>query len=108
HLLQALIAAEHAIAPSAAQTAWGRIAARYAELDALAPSPVVTLNRAVAVAEADGPCAGLALLEGLEERMPHNHRVPAVRAELLTRAGEAEGAHSAYDRAIALCSNDAE
>ena len=73
YLLQALIAAEHAIARSAADTDWSRIADRYRELDELTGSPVVRLNRAVAVAEADGPLAGLRLLDGLD--LP-GHRLP--------------------------------
>jgi predicted RNA polymerase sigma factor len=108
YLLQALVAAEHACAPSAADTRWDRIAARYAELEARTGSPVVRLNRAVAVAEADGPRAGLALLDGLDEQLPHSHRLPAVRAELLSRAGDDEGARAAYALAIERCANDAE
>ena len=108
YLLQALIAAEHAIAPTAPDTQWHRIAARYAELEDLTGSPVVRLNRAVAVAESQGPAAGLALLDGLEDDLPHSHRLPAVRAELLSRAGDTEGARTAYDRALALCGNEAE
>ena len=76
YLLQALIAAEHAIAPSAEDTDWDRIAARYAELESLTGSPVVRLNRAVAVAEADGPEAGLALLDGLDAARPPAARRP--------------------------------
>lgn len=106
--LQALIAAEHGIAGSAADTHWDRIAERYAELEALTGSPVVRLNRAVAVAEVTGPRAGLALLEGLDERLPLSHRLPAVRAELLARAGDARGADAAYRVAIERCANDAE
>lgn len=105
YLLQALIAAEHAIAPIAADTDWARIAARYAELEALTGSPVVRLNRAVAVAEANGPRAGLALLDGLE--LP-GHRLPATRGELLLRAGEYDAARAAFDQAIASCDNEAE
>jgi RNA polymerase sigma-70 factor (ECF subfamily) len=105
YLLQALIAAEHAIAPTAEQTDWPRIASRYAELEDLTGSPVVRLNRAVAVAEADGPLAGLAMLDGLE--LP-GHRLPGVRAELLSRAGHTDDARAAYDLAIGLCDNDAE
>lgn len=108
YLLQALIAAEHAIAPTAGDTQWHRIAARYAELEELTGSPVVRLNRAVAVAESEGPAAGLALLDGLEDHLPHSHRLPAVRAELLSRAGDREGAHAAYGAALELCGNDAE
>jgi RNA polymerase sigma-70 factor (ECF subfamily) len=106
--LQALIAAEHGIARSAADTRWDRIAERYAELEALTGSPVVRLNRAVAVAEVTGPRAGLALLEGLDERLPLSHRLPAVRAELLARAGDSRGADAAYGVAIERCANDAE
>lgn len=105
YLLQALAAAEHAIAPTAAQTDWPRIAARYAELEALTGSPVVRLNRAVAVAEADGPLAGLALLEGLD--LP-GHRLPATRGELLARAGRPAEAVAALDAAVARCDNAAE
>ena len=108
YLLQALIAAEHAIAPTAADTRWDRIAGRYAELERVTGSPVVRLNRAVAVAESAGPEAGLALLEGLDHELPHSHRLPAVRAELLSRAGDLEGAHAAYGTAIERCANDAE
>ena len=108
YLLQALIAAEHAIAPSAAATDWSRIAARYRELDELTGSPVVRLNRAVAVAEADGPLAGLRLLEGLDGRALPGHRLPATRAELLARAGRLDQARTAYDEAIGRCSNHAE
>ncbi|MGA9749318.1 MAG: DUF6596 domain-containing protein, partial [Nocardioides sp.] len=79
YLLEALIAAEHAVALTAADTSWPRIADLYTELEAATGSPVVRLNRAVAVAEADGPHAGLRLLEGLD--LP-GHRLPGVRAEL--------------------------
>ena len=82
YLLQALIAAEHAIAVTAGDTDWDRIVQRYAELEALTGSPVVRLNRAVAVAEASGPAAGLSVLDGLT--LP-GHRLPATRAELLAR-----------------------
>ena len=105
YLLEALIAAEHAIAPAATDTDWSRIAARYRELEELTGSPVVRLNRAVAVAEADGPLAGLALLEGLE--LP-GHRLPGARGELLLRSGRPSEAWAAFDTAIAACDNDAE
>jgi RNA polymerase sigma-70 factor (ECF subfamily) len=106
YLLEALVAAEHATAPTAADTAWSRIADLYAELEEVTGSPVVRLNRAVAVAEAEGPLAGLALLDGLD--LPGNHRVPSVRAELLVRAGRDEEARAAYDEALALCGNEVE
>ena len=108
-MLQAAIAAEHAVAPGAADTRWDRIAARYTELEAITGgSPVVRLNRAVAVAEADGPAAGLALLEGLDDRLPTSHRLPAVRAELLGRLGRLDAARAAFDEAIVRCANGAE
>jgi predicted RNA polymerase sigma factor len=105
YLLQALIAAEHAIAPTAADTAWTRISRHYGELEELMGSPVVRLNRAVAVAEADGPLAGLRLLEGLD--LP-GHRLPGVRAELLLRAGRYDEARDAFDLALSRCDNEAE
>lgn len=105
YLLEALIAAEHAIAATALSTDWPRIASRYAELEALTASPVVTLNRAIAVAEADGPLAGLALLDTLT--LP-GHRLPAARATLLARAGRPAEASTAYTDAITRCANAAE
>ncbi|MBG6179578.1 RNA polymerase sigma factor [Arthrobacter sp. CAN_A1] len=108
YALQARIAAEHAVAPSAGATNWRRIADLYAELEALTGSPVVRLARAVAVMEAKGPDAGLLLLDGLDERLPHHHRLPAVRGELLVRAGRPAEAVAAFAVAIALCGNEAE
>jgi RNA polymerase sigma factor (sigma-70 family) len=105
YLLQALIAAEHSVAPTAADTDWARIAGWYAELEELTGSPVVRLNRAVAVAEADGPHAGLRLLEGLD--LP-GHRLPAARAELLARADRTEEARASYELAIERCENEVE
>jgi predicted RNA polymerase sigma factor len=107
-LLEAAIAAEHALAPTAADTRWDRIATAYAELEALTGSPVVRLNRAVAVAEAHGPAEGLELLEGLEARLTASHRPAAVRAELLSRRGDADAARAAYEEAIRMCPNDVE
>jgi predicted RNA polymerase sigma factor len=104
-LLEALIAAEHAVAGRPEDTAWPRIATLYRELDELTGSPVVRLNRAVAVAEADGPLAGLNLLEGLELA---GHRLPGARASLLARAGRAVEAREQWELAISLCDNDAE
>jgi predicted RNA polymerase sigma factor len=108
YLLQALIAAEHAIAPTPEETDWSRIVARYDELLALTGSPVVQLNRAVAVGEADGALAGLAALDGLTERELPGHRLPAARAELLSRAGRGDAARAAYTAAIGRCGNEAE
>ncbi len=100
YLLQALVAAEHAVAPDAAATDWSRIVRHYDALLALGESPVVRLHRAVAVAEADGPLAGLAALEGV---VLAGHRLPAVRAALLERAGDATAARAAYDEALGVC-----
>ena len=106
--LQALIAAEHATAPTAEDTRWSVIADLYAQLEALTGSPVVRLARAVAVAEASGPEAGLQLLDGLDDALPRHHRVPAVRAELLRRAGHDEAAAAAYRAALTLVTNPTE
>jgi RNA polymerase sigma-70 factor (ECF subfamily) len=106
--VQARIAAEHATALSADETDWERIVAHYDTLLGLTPTPSARLARAVAVAEAHGPQAGLTALDGLDDELPPSHRLPAVRAELLTRAGDPRGAHAAYDLAIERCGNDAE
>ncbi len=105
YLVQALIAAEHAIAATPADTAWDRVVARYDELLMLGDTPVVRLGRAVAIAELEGPDAGLAALAGIA--LP-GHRLPAARAELLARLGDNAGALASYDTAIAVCANDAE
>ena len=106
YALQARIAAEHALAPTAAETRWEHVVELYDVLLDLAPSPSARLARSVAVAEARGPAAGLAALEGIE--IPTTHRVAAVRAELLSRAGDVDAARAAYDQAIAACLNDVE
>jgi RNA polymerase sigma-70 factor (ECF subfamily) len=102
YLLQALIASEHAAASTAADTDWHTIERWYAELERVTGSPVVRLNRAVAAAEARGPLAGLALLDGLDAQLPRSHQLPAVRAELLLRLGERESAIAWFDRALGL------
>jgi RNA polymerase sigma-70 factor (ECF subfamily) len=106
YALQARIAAEHATAPTAADTRWDRIVGWYDALLEVAPSPSARLARAVAVAEDRGAAAGLDALEGLE--IPDSHRPAAVRAELLSRAGELDAARAAYDQAIAACRNEVE
>jgi RNA polymerase sigma-70 factor (ECF subfamily) len=106
--LQALIAAEHAQAPTAAATDWTAIAGHYATLEARTGSAVVRLNRAVAVAEAQGPQAGLALLSGLDGVLRDNHRVAAVRADLAQRSGDIELARASYREALDLCTNEVE
>jgi len=108
YLLQAAIAAEHATAPSAADTDWPAIARLYADLEVLTGSPVVRLNRAVAVAEADGPAVAIRLLDGLDEALPRYHLLPAVRADLLRRLGRYGEAAAAYRAALDLATNDAE
>jgi RNA polymerase sigma-70 factor (ECF subfamily) len=103
--LQALIAAEHAKPPPAD---WTRIARLYAELERRTGSPVVRLNRAVAIAESGSSEAGLALLEGLDARLAGNHLLPAVRAELLSRLGRVDEAVAAFDRALSLARTEPE
>ena len=102
--LQAAIAAVHDEAPSAKDTDWPQILALYEVLERVSPGPVVTLNRAVAVAMVHGPRAGLALLGTLEddERMAHNHRLEAVRGHLLEMAGEPVAARESYLRAARM------
>jgi RNA polymerase sigma-70 factor, ECF subfamily len=104
--IQAAINAVHSDAPSAAATDWGQILQLYDQLLAIAPSPVVALNRAVAVAEVEGPEAGLALVDGLE--LGDFHLFHAIRAELLRRLGRDDEAARAYDEAIARGGNAAE
>jgi RNA polymerase sigma factor (sigma-70 family) len=105
--LQAAIAACHARAPAAADTAWGRIAALYAELARVARSPVVDLNRAVAVGMADGPAAGLALVDRLaaEPALQAYHLLPSVRGDLLQKLGRLDEARAEFERAASLTRN---
>ncbi|HEV3100928.1 MAG TPA: RNA polymerase sigma factor [Candidatus Dormibacteraeota bacterium] len=102
--LQAAIAAVHDEAATAAETDWPQILALYDVLEQVSPSPVVTLNRAVAVAMVNGPRAGLAVLGTLDadERMEHNHRLEAVRGHLLELAGDVVAAREAYRRAARM------
>jgi predicted RNA polymerase sigma factor len=99
--LQAAIAATHADAATAEETNWAQVHAAYLILERIAPNPMVTLNRAVALAEIDGPQAGLALLATLDadERMAGHHRLLSVRAHLLEKAGDPAAAHELYRRA---------
>ncbi|WP_229116032.1 RNA polymerase sigma factor [Parenemella sanctibonifatiensis] len=106
HLLQASIAAEHATAATAEATRWHRIVDHFDHLLVLDPSPAAGLARAVAVAEAQGPQAGLASLDQLGP-VP-GHRPWAVRAELHTRCGEVEAARHAYEEALSRCRNAVE
>jgi RNA polymerase sigma factor (sigma-70 family) len=102
--LQAAIAALHDEAPTAEKTDWPQILALYDVLATVAPGPVVTLSRAVAVANVHGPTAGLALLGTLDadQRLAHNHRLEAVRAHLLEQAGDAAAARESYLRAAKM------
>ncbi|GAA2723118.1 RNA polymerase sigma factor [Actinocorallia aurantiaca] len=101
YLLQAAIAATHADAPTAEDTNWPQIHALYLILERIAPNPMVTLNRAIALAETEGPQAGLALLSTLDgdERMAGHHRLLSVRAHLLEKTGDTSGAYEHYRRA---------
>jgi RNA polymerase sigma-70 factor (ECF subfamily) len=108
--LQAAITALHIQAPDAETTDWAQIAELYGALARLNPSPVIELNRAVAVGLADGPAAGLALLEPLlaDSTLERYQPLHAAHAELLSRAGDTSGAARAYERAIALTANAVE
>ena len=104
--LQAAINAVHSDARDAAGTDWPQILALYDQWMALAPNPVVALNRAVAVAQIQGAAQALRLVEELD--LPNYHLLPAVRAELLRRLGRDAAAADAYRRAIELCGNGRE
>ena len=107
YVLQASIAACHARARAAAETDWARIAALYGELGRLVRSPVVELNRAVAVSMAEGPAAGLAIADALrsEPSLKNYHLLPAVRGDLLARLGHDEEARAEFERAASLTRN---
>jgi RNA polymerase sigma factor (sigma-70 family) len=108
--LQASIAECHAVAASVAETDWNRIVLLYEALGRVAPSPVVDLNRAVAVAMASGPASGLQLVDEIAARdgLDQTHLLPAVRAEMLARLGRRVEARDEYLRAAELCGNAAE
>jgi len=110
YTLQAAISASHANAPSASATDWGEIAGLYDLLLRLDPSPVVELNRAVAVAMRDGPLAGLALIDAILARgdLADYHLAHAARADLYRRLGRREEAKAAYRRALSLTQQEQE
>jgi RNA polymerase sigma-70 factor (ECF subfamily) len=110
YLLQAAIAAEHARTLDGRPTDWRAIATLYEALSRIDPSPIVELNRAVAIAQADGPAAGLALLDELTNsgELAGYHLLPAARADLLRRLGRLPEAAAEYEQALALSANDAE
>jgi len=108
--IQAAIAAVHAEAPGPAETDWQQIATLYDMLQRTSPSPVVELNRAVAVAMRDGPEAGLALIDTIFARgeLADYHLAHAARADLYRRLGRTADAKGSYSRALALTKQDAE
>ena len=108
--LQAAIAAVHSEAKTAADTDWRQILGLYTLLESHLQSPVVTLNRAVAVAKVHGPAAGLALLDTLrdDDRVTRSHRYPAVRAHLLELQGDVDAAKELYLVAAKLATNTSE
>jgi RNA polymerase sigma-70 factor, ECF subfamily len=108
--IQAAIAALQAEPPTAAETDWRQIALLYRELGLFLASPIVALNRAAAVAMAEGPAAGLQLLEAIatEQTLVSYHLYHAARADLLRRAGRFTEASSSYRQALALCQNAVE
>ncbi|GAA2815537.1 RNA polymerase sigma factor [Crossiella cryophila] len=108
--LQAAIAECHAVADSVAATDWERIVLLYEALGQLTPSPVVDLNRAAAVAMAQGPEAALSIVDDLVAgaALAHSHLLPSVRGELLSRLGRAAEAREELKRAVELCGNERE
>jgi len=107
YVLQAAIIACHAEARTASDTDWSRIAGLYAELAAVVPSPVIELNRAIAVSMAESPQAGLAIVEGLlgEPALKSYHLLPSVRGDLLQKLGRYDEARVAFEAAAALADN---
>jgi RNA polymerase sigma-70 factor (ECF subfamily) len=108
YALQAGIAAVHCRAARAEDTDWRQIVNLYDRLERVQPSPVVSLNRAVAVAMAEGPPAALTLVDDLSDRLYSYHLLYAVRADLLRRMGSAKEAAKNYERALSLVTNDSE
>jgi predicted RNA polymerase sigma factor len=110
YTLQAAIAACHARALTADATDWPRIAALYAALAQVAPSPIIELNRAVAVGMAEGPEAGLAILEAIggDPALKNYHLLPSVRADLLRKLGRLDEARAEFQRAASLTQNSRE
>ncbi len=108
--MQAAIAECHAVARSVAATDWARVVRLYDVLARLAPSPVVALNRAVAVAMAEGPAAGLAEVDALADDpvLARGHQLPAVRGEILTRLGRHDDARAALETALQRCTSEPE
>jgi predicted RNA polymerase sigma factor len=108
--VQAAIAECHAVAPSVDETDWERIVLLYEALGRLAPSPVVELNRAVAISVAQGPAAALAVVDDLVAAgsLSGSHLLPSVRGELLSRLGKLDDARREIELAVRLCGNERE
>ena len=103
--IQACIAAVHDQAPSHDGTDWPQILTLYGLLESMTGNPMARLNRAVAAAMAQGPDAGLALLDGLDERLGDHHRLHSVRAHLLEQAGDTQAAMAEFRAAAARATN---
>ena len=110
YTVQAAIAAAHADAPAAAETDWGQIVALYDVLNQITPSPIVELNRAVAVTMRDGPAAGLPLIEAIlaEPHLAEYHLAHAARADMYRRLGKTAEARASYERALELARQEPE
>lgn len=108
YALQAAIAQCHAVAPSVEDTDWEGIVILYEALGRIAPSPIVELNRAVAVSMATGPATALRIVDGLSDRLAGTHLLPSVRGELLARLGRTDEARAALRSAAALALNERE
>jgi predicted RNA polymerase sigma factor len=110
YVLQAAIAACHARAATADDTDWARIAALYELLAAQTGSPIVELNRAVAIAMAEGPAAGLALVDelGTNPALRNYHLLPSVRGDLLAKLGRPDEARVEFERAAGMTANERE
>jgi RNA polymerase sigma-70 factor, ECF subfamily len=104
----AAINAVHTSARDVRDTDWSQVVALYDQLVRLDPSPIVALNRAIAVAELDGPEVALAAVDRLEDKLAGYHAYHATRADLLRRLGRSQKARAAYDKAIGLAGNTAE
>ena len=104
----AAISAMHTSAREARDTDWSQVVALYDQLVRLDPSPIIALNRAIAVAELDGPKVALAAIDRFEDKLAGYHAFHATRADLLRRLGCSQKSRAAYDRAIELAGNTAE
>ena len=98
----------HTSAPNVHDTDWSQVVALYDQFVLLDPSPIVALNRAIAVAEVDGPEVALATIDRLDDRLASYHAYHATRADLLRRLGRTQESRAAYDAAIRLAGNTAE